>query len=474
MINNFKTVIKKFAPEFIVSLAYFLMYYPYFTLVKVAKIDWDSYVYFSMAKDLFEGGLPFKDYIYDFPYGFSFFIYFIYSLGGNLDCIILIQTVISLLSVIFLINQVKRTNYKISFFFSIILSLYCILSESLTWNVMLYTESLFLSVVMLISGSIVSIYRGVSLSKLIFLSLILLLALYLRSNAIVFFIIPFLIIILYWKKNKKIVFAQLFLVLIILCFNSSTNFICKGYFAPGELKRFFYVFQQLNNKLPNQENQSFILKSNNQIKNERTYINQFFDIYSNLANSKMGNFYYYRIPNSLPKLHKDSMLSYLNKNPVLEGYFNSPVNKEELVEFVFKNYNINEHHFSKVEKLLDIEIKPRDPLIYLMHIIHFGRFIIKNSVVCMIFYLLFFVSLFRIINIKERKLIFNNNWILVFSFGALYLILLFPVLLAGKPNDPSFIGSIPRYSIVFEPLALLSMSIGVFAFFNDYLKSEID
>lgn len=472
MIKLIKKKLIQFAPEVIILIVFLFLYVPYLLLVNITRIEYDSHVYLLIARDFVEGNLPLSDnYVFDFfPYGLSYVFSIVYRLGGNIDTVVVLQILMSFLATSFLVHQVKKINYKVALALSIVLGFYCCLSESLTWNVTLYTESFFLSIVMIITGILFSFFSGITVRKLLAFSIVLLFALYLRSNAIVFLIIPFTIIIISWTRNRRIVWTQISLLFMVFLIISSTNYVVKGFFFPVEIKRFEYVFNSVSSNLD--KDIVSVEKKDTEIsevqKGNRTYFDQAFDIYTNLANAQMGDFYYYRLPKSLRNLGHDSMTVFLNENKILKTYTKVVPNHEEYIDFVFRNYSIEDHQTKKVKDLLDIEKRPRDFWLYSVHSLHLLRYILKNPLVCLGFYLIFFLSIFKNFRLGFLSLGRKDFWLLIFILSSMYLIGLTPIVFAGGPNDPAFIGSLSRYSIVFEPLALLAIVLGIFQVIQDF------
>ncbi len=462
LFNNTYEIIKKYLPEILFSILFLYVYLPYFIFTPVPFLLWDSYAYLLIAKDIYEGALPLKGFIYDFPYGLSLFISFVYKLGLSLDFVVLFQTIICFFSAIFLIRQVKKLSYILALTFSIMLFLYLSLSDSMLWNVMIYAESLFISSLFIVVG--LTIRQFITKSKInIYLLLIgILFSAYIRSNAIFLLFVPFFLFIDSIKVKNRLWLHVVLATILILVINSTTNYFIKGYFAPGEYKRITIAI----NELYQRHQESNIHKNDSlnktlprqSIIKKYSYGTQAWALFTNIANTDMGNFYYYRIPIGYSNFSTDSIQNFLIKDTLVQVYktTNDPV--VPIVDFIHKNYNFNKQAFKNINNITNIELKPRNPWLYSVHLLHLCRAIIRNYVFVILFYLVFIIS---VINVFRRNSLQKNSWKLIFLLSSIHIISLI-ILTIPNPNDPSYNGSLSRYAIVTEFIPYLTSLMGVY------------
>ena len=129
---------KKYYLEYLFSLGFIYVYLPFFIYFNFPLIHWDSHAYLLVAYDFQMGNIPLDNYTIDLPIGLSTLIWLCFKLGGSLGSVIFIQTLLYLISAIFLLKQVKSISIQLAQLFAIFLFLFVTLSDSLLYNFMLF------------------------------------------------------------------------------------------------------------------------------------------------------------------------------------------------------------------------------------------------------------------------------------------------------------------------------------------------
>ncbi len=444
-------------PEIIFILIFLFAYLPYFIYVQTPKINWDSWVYLMMAKDIYESNIPLTGYIYDVPYGLSLIIYLVFKSGGSLYSLVYIQVIINFIASIFLINQVKRLNKQMALLFSFLLALFMITSEAMLHNVMIYTESIYTAGLIFVTASLIGFYRKKSWKYSILLSTGIFFVIILRSNGIFILFIPLLLITYYIIRKNNLwikIIIPLFGALILI---STSHFFVKGYFAPIEIKRFK---RMTNVYLPNNTNQKNQSSDSEQdsIKCERKI-----KVLKNIGDPTMGNFYYYRMLKAYNFIsNKKTVINFVKDNI----RYKEEIKEEELVNFMYTNLKLNSKTHQRLPSRLDIDKKPRHFWLFANHILHRMRFLWRNDIVVALFYLCFAISIFMSFsNIKKQK--DKTFWKLIFIIGSIHALnILFYWYIAPRET------SLMRYCFVTEFAAYLMIFMTIIEIKNTFFKQS--
>lgn len=452
------SLIKKFLPEILFTILFLYSYLPYFIYCPVPVLRDDSYGQLLIAKDIYEGAIPLSsNYGIDWPYGLSLFICFVFSLGLSLDSLVVIQTFVCLFCAISLIRQVKQLAYRLAMAVSVILFLFFSLSDCMWYNVMLYTESLYISALMIIVAFTIRQFVKKSIINIYAVLFGILIAILLRTNALFLLFIPFLLLIEYLnERNKqwKHVMIATFSVFII---NSICNFYIKGYFAPGNFKRIVWLFEDFGRReADNNSKRADTLKKRSVNKQVSIFDlrNPNIAFFSNMANDTMGNFYYYRIPCAFNNFSEDSMSEFIKKRQIIEAFKTYSEPSEPFVKFIVKNYNFRKAPFIDIRNVTNIEIKPRNAWLYSIHLLHLCRDLIRNYLWVILFYLIYFVSIFKLF---KRNSLNYLSWKLVFYLSSIHVASLVCIAAFALSDYGS---SRARYAIVTEFIAYLSILLG--------------
>lgn len=461
--NKTFIILKKYLPEIIFSILFLYVYLPYFIYTQVPFLLWDSYAYLLIAKDLYEGSLPLSGFIYDLPYGLSLFICFVYKLGLSLDYVVLFQTIICFFCALFLIRQVKKLSYILALTFSIMLFLYLSLSESILWNVMIYTESLFISSLFIVVGLTIRQFIVKSKCNVYLLLFGILFSLYIRSNAVFLFFIPFVLFIEYINEKNKLWQHIVFATLLILLLNSTTNYFIKGLFVPGDFKRIAFAANEFFQRQKTSSNHKNDSLNTTYVANEDTVIKHYYwtqvlALYTNVANTEMGNFYYFRVPNAYTNFSPNNIKKSIEENKMVNVYKTTNEPMDAMVSFIHKNYNFDKHAFKNITNITNIESKPRHPWLYSIHLLHLCRAVIRNYVFVLLFYIIFIIS---VIHVFRRNSINKSSWKLIFLLSSLHILSLIILTFFGL-TDLSYNYSLSRYAIVTEFIVYLTSFMGTY------------
>lgn len=454
MNNVYFNKFKNFIPELFFALLFLVTYLPHFLYLWIPYVGWgDSISYLLLAKDFFEGTIPLKNNMMDLPYGLPYFIFIIYKLGGNLNWVILVQTIINLLAFLYLINSLKRFSFKTALLFSIMAWFYVSHSYSMWWNTAILTESLYISFLVILTSLMISYFKTNKTCYIYLILLMILLLCYMRSNGIYLFFIPtflFLRSVLLKNKHWK---HLLFLSFSIVLISSSTNYIVNRKFIPFNTNRFIVIISDLHDYWLNEFNKTKNSKTDKII--DFGYPppkTQALKLLLNGANSDFPNHYYYRMPLVIKTFNKDSLKEHLTADE-LGGYFkNNYNNPDDFANFVFKDINPTPQAINKILEVTNIEKRPRLPWLYLNNYLHYTKTIGRNMVFVLSFYLIFFYSIYILFS-KNKFL--GTFWEIIFYICCIHIISILMLI----PSVPS---AVTRYAIVSEFTIPLSIALFIF------------
>ena len=430
----------------ILSFAFIFLFalLPQFFIIQQPIFHCDSHLYVMQANDIFHLKIPFEGYDMDFPYGFGIFIALNYFLGGNLFTVIITQSIIQFLLLLWLINLVKKYHgIRASLAVGALFGLFFTISEMLLWNSLIYTESLFISTLIFTGGQLYKFIYEENKRNLYYVFLGIFLSMLMRSNASFLFFIPVLAFLVRKNIRKEI----LLFVSLLLISLSITNYVFRGSFSPLETKRYVDVFKQLHSTHIKGEIQQVEDPSK-----KRTVVSQAKKLFTNLGKSEMGNHYYYRVPRLLVeedsvKFRKSHLKTDNSVNYHVAGY---PFNHQDYFQFATKGISGTKEK----KNLCDIDIRPRNPILLLLNYYHFVRFFIRNHLLTFLFYVSFFYCLFFYFKDKKNKTLQSG---LIFSL--IHLVSIF-LLALHSPKDTS----LTRYAIVTELFCYLTIVLAIVEF----------
>lgn len=433
-------------------LSFLIVYLPHFIYINYPQVgSFDSFAYLLVAKDFFYGEIPLQNYHFDLPYGYPFFIFINYLLGGNLLSVIISQTILQFLSVVFLIDTIKKVfSLKIAVVFSVFTAVFFTLSQNLLYNTIILTESLFISFLILIT-SFLLLYLSFGKRKYLFLMMFsILMITFIRSNGLYLLFIPFLLFIRSFFISKKHTKELVFSVFLLFILSATSNFFIKDIFLPFEPDR---IAQKLGlkekNILSKEKLQSEVIREK--------YCNvtlkeQAFKLLTNVNNDDFANHYYYRMPIQVKKFGEETTRDEIVEVGYVREYKNSTEKEEDVFSFVIHNFNFGNK--AEVIAKIDINKKPRHPWLYLNHLIHLSKFLIRNWLFVIGFYFSLIITLFKLFS-KDKFI--NTTYEFVLYILCIHLFNLF-VLIPIVPCDTS----LSRYSFVTEIMVYLAISILIF------------
>lgn len=453
----------KFFPEFIFTILFLFVYLPHFFYAFMPQVLNDTFAYVFQAKDIFDGKLPLENHRMDLPYGYSWFIALILKLGGSFRTVVLFQTVIYFLSFLFLIRSIKRISVLLASMMAIVLWFYCSSTQSLLWNSLIYTESLYSANLVFLTGVLILFYQKKQVRFVYLASLNFLLGIYLRSNGLYLLFVPGVFIIFFYFTNKGLIKHVLFSVGLALLISSSSNMVFKGDYLPGESKRLFYkitgkgeyVDNSSSEKLSrNLEKYKAVFHPPSDTIVERKRINQLWKLATNIANTSFGNHYYYRMPRQIKNYNYNGILNHMKQGNYVLRYKTSDDSYEEQTEFYFTNLDLSQVDTSYMLNELNINKKPRNKWILANHIIDLLMPLHRNWGVVILFYIVVFVSFLKFF---KEDLGWNSPWFIICFISAIHLL---SIVLLGLLNVSD--NAYPRYAYVSEFVPYVVIVLGLY------------
>ena len=444
MTKNRNLLIAKIKPYlgYIIFISLFLfVYFPHFILFKQPLIGRpDSHLYLMTAFDIYELKIPLKNYENEYPIGLSIFIALNYLLSGNLFTVIIFQTLIQFSLVLWLIKLIHKFHgLKTGIITSIVLSLFFTLSDMVLWNTLIYTESLFISAIILTAGNVYAFLQKGRKSHLIYAVLGIFMAMLIRSNAIFLLFIPVLLFLL--KKDIRTYITLLFFGLILSL--SLTNSIFHNSFSPIETSRYSIILSQLykfyfKGVIPKEKSPNV----------ERTLTSQTLKLLTNLGNGRMGNHYYYRVPNHLIEDNLYNFKLGYNRNQISNTNMmykkdSSLFDDQEYFKFVKRDLELE----NNLKQLSNIDKYPRHPWLLVINYYHYLKFLVRNHFITGLFFFSFIYSLIKYFKNKSNPLFESILFFGLIHFASICLLAI------TIPRDTS----LSRYSIVTELFCYISI-----------------
>lgn len=459
-----KIVSYEFFPELVFTGLFLFVYLPHFIYANMPQVLNDTFAYVFQAKDIFEGKLPLKNHRMDLPYGYSAIIAGVLKLGGSFRTVVLIQTIVSFISFLFLIRSVKRLSVALASLLAVTLWFYCSSTQSLLWNSLIYTESLYSSNLVMLTGVLVLFYKTKELKFVYLASLNFLLGIYLRSNGVYLLFVPVAFCLYFFFTNKRMLRHVLISVVLALSISSLTNNIVKGSYLPGESKRLIYKItgkgeyvdpsssEELSRNLM-QYNAIFRAPTDSTVDRRRG--EQLWKLATNLSNTSFGNHYYFRMPKQIRKYNYKGILNTIYKGNYVLRYKTSYDSPEEHAKFFLTNLNLAEIDTAFMLKSLDINLKPRNKWLMINHLIDLSMPLHRNWGVVILFYMIFFFSCFKFFTSGKRRWL--SPWFLVCLVAAIHLL---SIILLGILNVSD--NAYPRYAYVSEFIPYVIIVVGLY------------
>lgn len=453
----------------IFSFVFYTIRLPFLNYLFIPNISADTFDYFNFSYQMhlgkfpdFAGIPPLYPLLYFFtsPFGASFLIYF--------------QILFSFLAFLLLLRELNNSNYFNPMINTIFIILLSSQSYILQFETSFLTESIYLSLFILLSINILKISNSNNNRSLyITCSLLVFLIAFTRSNGIYLYVFfAFGIVWLYWfKKRPLIIKTALFSFITFNMLWASFNYFSYGTFMFGNTYRIknvaksiinrakqedsiltdytFYRDKESDNQIiyPYDLKDSWNLKEvrakniNNKNKLIANYIYDFqsisHDFYTTILEERY-NFWH-------NKFNGSNFLSSDTSGLLLaRGAYKDMDSRKYIVKEFYSGFD--KYFFSQTFKIVD-------------NILFFFRLITNNFLTITVFYIVYFLSLYTFIKNKGEV---SNTSFLVFIFSNLYIFNIIVVSLAHSRF-------LARYSLVCEYLVLLSIYLSIYKLIN-YLK----
>ncbi len=433
------------------TIIFFIGYAPFVIYAFFPTFNWDSNAYFLVAMSVIDKNVTYEYFTQDLPIGLPLIIALVYSLGGNITTIIWIQIILLYISSLFLIYSLYKVDKLSAFFGSILIGGLLITSDYITYTTSILTETYFISFSFIVYSLIILVFREKRNKYLYLLIFVSILPLYFRTNGFVFLIIPFVIFaILLLRKKNKIFKVSISVFLLSLIINMSLNFFVKKVFTLGDTIRLLEIlgyvevnpYRVVKPPSPDRFEDDYNITK---ISRKQIFIKNFI----NFANHKSGNFYYYRLPKAYYEFGKEQLVNYILETDVLRDYYAKKISLDRYTNFVYSNIDCVKHKEKYNFERIDIEYRPRNPLIFINHIFHLSDKIIKNYFVIILFWLIFVTLILKYLRVF--KINFVENEMLLMSL-ILFFIMNMTLLVLLK-------ASLSRYCHPFEFIYLIVISI---------------
>ena len=463
---------KKYTPEVLFMCLFFFSYAPHFIYSWFPQILNDSYAYIFQARDIYEGKLPFKGHRMDLPYAYSIFIAFLFKLGGSFKTVILVQTLVSAGSFIFLINTLKRIRKGLAIFGALSIWLYVSSTQSLLWNTLIYTESFYSSNLVMATAFILLFSLSKKIKYIYFLGISILAGFMTRSNGLYLFFIPAFLLVISLFTNRSLIKHIVISSLLTLFVSSAFNSVFKGTWFPSETLR---IFNKISGKgeyyskvgesevlKRNQEEYQRVFNPPGQMKIDRQRSEQTWKLLTHLSNSSFGQHYYYRMPRQINKYFEEGILNEMKEEHHVLRYkttFDDPIDH---MKFFFTNIDITDAEREESLDVLNIDKKPRNIWLLANHIIDLSLPFTRNFLLVIIFYLSVLISIFKFFKSSDK---WNSPWLMILFVTGIHL---FSIALLGASNVSN--NAYPRYAYVSEFIGFIVPLLFSFYFFKSKFR----
>lgn len=470
--DKIKSILRmKYLPEVLFLSLFFFSYAPHFIYCWYPQILNDTFAYMFQAKDIYEWKLPFKGHRMDLPYAYSIIIALIFKLGGSLKTIVLVQTVICAGAFLFLIRTFKKYNQTLAVFVSVVLWLYVSSTQSLLWNTLIYTESIYCSNIVFATSFILLFLKSRNKLYIYLLACCLVFGFMLRTNGLYLFFIPVVLILISWKTEKQNVKHVVWSVVLALFISSCFNSVFKDTWLPSETLRivnkisgngeYYGGLEKGPDFERNQKEYDKVFRNagENVVLVERYRLNQTWKLLTHLSNSNFGNHYYYRMPRQIKQYDKEGILNTINGGHYVLRYktvFDSP---EEHAEFFLTNDDGDDVARKSALDVLDINKKPRNLWLLMNHIIDLALPFTRNFITVIFFYLSLLWA--GVLFVKSDNRWFSPWFTILFIAG----VHLFSIAFLGLANVSD--NAYPRYAYVTEFIGFVVPVMFAFFLFQE-------
>jgi len=233
-----KNLIFFFMGLLILLIAFVISRVPFFVYFPVVGFHPDSAVYFYAIQGIEHKVLPKFGVV---PPLYPIFLYVIGIFSNKLITIVIIQVLLSFLSGAFLIYSISQVIPKATVFSALALSVFFMSSHSIAFDTLLVTESLYVSVLLIILGFfLLALFRN-HIYHWVFFSLTLTLPILLRPTGFIAFAIFFFVILFLWfnRRESKVFLAFTLPFCIILFLVGVYSKITLNQFVPQRVQNYF-------------------------------------------------------------------------------------------------------------------------------------------------------------------------------------------------------------------------------------------
>lgn len=260
---------------------------------------------------------------------------------------------------------------------------------------MLQTESLFTSSLMILVAFLIKYFRDFKFSSFAYVCLAVMVSILIRSNGLVFIIIPIFLIGFALIKKQKKRFVLFIPFAVVLLLNCSFNYALKGYFSIGDINRIKTVaknFYKQNEEDKNSQNINYErVKRSTMYKH---YLKNFFE--------QKPSFYF-----SLQKANYEKIIIKNRPKNYGETMFDCRYKVEEfsegLTDFIFHGFNYEK----QANKLHLTEMRSSDKNIWML-LNHYLYQILSKSKLFFLTYLMFWGAFFYLLSCLLKKGIENK------------------------------------------------------------------
>lgn len=453
-------ILKRWLPELLFAGLFLFSYLPHFLYTWMPLIMNDTYAYMLVAKDICEGNLPLSGYTIDLPPGYPLAVVGVMQLGGGLKHVILLQTAVNLLAFLILIGAVKEISRRSALLFAPLAWLYVSNADSMLWNTLIYTESFYISSLVVMTAMLLRHLQTGRSAYLYGMMAMVLCAALMRSNGIYLFFLPALLFLRSLVMGDGQWRHVLIGVLGTVALSSATNLMVKGTALPFESDR---IQRMVSKTRPAKEvpTQQWTDPYRN------TFGSAARKLLTNAANTQMGNHYYYRVHTRILSFHQDSLIAgIMHHGHIYPQYRTVPDPKPEmLVGFMLGGSDPGDAELQAMHRITDIELRPRHPWLYMNHLVHLARPLGRNMFFVAAFFGLLLWSAAGLCRGRGFIGSMHEKVLLVSLVHFLSLLLL----MALVPRDTS----ISRYAIVSEFTIYLTLSLALFSPEAEALKNRI-
>jgi hypothetical protein len=374
---------------------------PFFIYTPIPSFSMDTYGYFWVAQEIQNGNLPISFPVVEFPVGYSLIIFLIKSFGGNLLSVVIFQFLVYLFSGIFFIFTAFKGGRILGISAALSMVLFSIIPSTIAFNYWLYTESFFTSILVLICASIISYMGNKTFTKFLFLLVLVLFGITLRSNGLILLFIPIIIVFVEYYQKKSIRKKVLSIFLVVFLPQIILNYFIQEKISFSESSRISKVISIMfsEKKLNNLKNTE--VKEKQTKKEGRIYMYRKY--FSTPFVSKPS--YYFSI---LPVFYENEVIrknAFSKRQTMFDTKFNVDTFAPKLKNYMFSNSNYGHFSSSKYINQLTFDHTNRNMWMYLSHL----SYEVLNKM--KIFYILtilywfgVFYYLYKLIRSKEVNL----------------------------------------------------------------------